>query len=54
MSVWFSLSMVVLLVLLVLLGVGAIGLNWLFGVFIPYLAFALFIGGNIYRVVKWA
>ncbi len=54
MSVWFSLFMVVLLVLLVVLGVGAIGLNYFFGVFIPYVAIALFIGGIIYRVVKWA
>ena len=54
MSAWVSLFMVVLLVLLVFLGVGAIGLNFFFGVFIPYVAIALFIGGVIYRVVKWA
>ena len=39
---------------LLFLGVGAIGLNFFFGVFIPYVAIALFIGGVIYRVVKWA
>ena len=31
-----------------------VGLNYLFGVVFPYLAFAIFIGGFIYRVLNWA
>jgi nitrate reductase gamma subunit len=31
-----------------------VGLNYLFGVVFPYLAFAIFIGGFIYRVINWA
>ena len=31
-----------------------VGLDYLFGVVFPYLAFAIFLGGFIYRVVGWA
>jgi nitrate reductase gamma subunit len=31
-----------------------VGLDYLFGVVFPYLAFAIFLGGFIYRVVYWA
>ena len=31
-----------------------VGLDYLFGVVFPYLAFAIFIGGFIYRVINWA
>jgi nitrate reductase gamma subunit len=31
-----------------------VGLDYLFGVVFPYLAFAIFLGGFIYRVVHWA
>ncbi len=31
-----------------------VGLDYLFGVVFPYLAFAIFIGGFIYRIVHWA
>ena len=31
-----------------------VGLDYLFGVVFPYLAFAIFIGGFIYRVFNWA
>ena len=33
---------------------AASGLGWVFGVAIPYLAVALFLGGLIYRVMSWA
>lgn len=58
MSAWFSvfsaLFMVLGLVLLALIGTGTIGLDGVFGVFIPYAAFAVFIIGFAYRLVDWA
>jgi nitrate reductase gamma subunit len=33
---------------------GTPGLGWVFGVVLPYLALALFVGGVIYRVLSWA
>ncbi|WP_456430951.1 sulfate reduction electron transfer complex DsrMKJOP subunit DsrM [Thermosulfuriphilus sp.] len=54
MGVIFSLIVVGVLVLFVYLGVELAGLRYLFGVVIPYVAFATFLGGIIYRVVKWA
>ncbi|MFZ5867097.1 MAG: sulfate reduction electron transfer complex DsrMKJOP subunit DsrM [Thermodesulfobacteriota bacterium] len=53
-SVLISLFIVIGLVLIALIGVGSIGLNSLFGVYIPYIAFAAFIIGFIWRVVEWA
>jgi nitrate reductase gamma subunit len=35
-------------------GVKVLDLRLLFGVFLPYAAFAVFIGGFIYRMVQWA
>jgi nitrate reductase gamma subunit len=49
----FSLFAVVVLVLLGLLGAN-IGLQSVFGIAIPYLAVILFVGGFIYRILKWA
>ena len=37
-----------------LIGVGVLGLESLFGVVIPYLAFAAFLCGFVYRVFTWA
>lgn len=54
MNVWLSLFTVVFLILLVMAGVGSIGLNSLFGIFLPYAALAIFIIGFVYRVVHWA
>src|SRR5512136_2634563 len=54
MGLWYSISGVLLLLFFVLIGVGGIGLYSIFGIFIPYLAVLLFIGGFIYRVLKWA
>lgn len=53
MNILFSLLAVIALTLLVSLGVGVAGLHLTFGVVIPYISFAVFIGGIIYRVVKW-
>ena len=41
--------------LIVIAWVGSlVGLDYLFGVVFPYLAFAIFLGGFIYRVMHWA
>ncbi|MFZ6016905.1 MAG: sulfate reduction electron transfer complex DsrMKJOP subunit DsrM [Nitrospirota bacterium] len=52
-SLWVSFFAVIALILLVFVGVAGANLNFLFGVIIPYAAFATFIVGIIYRVVKW-
>jgi len=42
------------LVLIALIGASLPGGQYLFGVVLPYLAFAVFLGGFAYRVVQWA
>ena len=54
MGLLFSLFAVITLVVLVFIGVKAAGLEYLFGVVIPYAALAVFIVGIIYRILKWA
>lgn len=54
MGLLFSLFAVIALVVIVFIGVQAAGLEYLFGVIIPYAALAVFILGVIYRVLKWA
>ena len=54
MGLLFSLFAVIALVVIVFIGVNAAGLDYLFGVVIPYAALAVFILGIIYRVLKWA
>ncbi len=54
MNVWASLFIVIGLILIPWIGVGALGLQTLFGVVIPYVAFLVFIIGMIYRMVTWA
>ena len=44
---------VIALIVIAWLG-SLVGLDYLFGVVFPYLAFAIFLGGFIYRVVGWA
>ena len=53
MKALFSLLAVILLILVATIGVNVANLHFLFGIIIPYLAFVLFVGGFIYRVVKW-
>ncbi|MEM5786550.1 MAG: sulfate reduction electron transfer complex DsrMKJOP subunit DsrM [Syntrophobacteraceae bacterium] len=53
MGIRFSVAAVVALVLAVFLGVKAAGLNQFFGVTMPYLAILLFLGGIVYKVLKW-
>jgi nitrate reductase gamma subunit len=54
MNLFFSLFMVVVLVLLAILGAGVAGLQFVFGVIVPYTAIAVFLLGFVYRVLKWA
>lgn len=53
MGVGFALLIILLLVLIPWLGVYA-GLEYVLGVLVPYLAFAVFLFGILYRVVIWA
>ena len=50
----FPLAAVIALILIALIGVQIPGMQYLFGLVIPYLAMALFIGGFIYRVYHWS
>ncbi|MBW1962712.1 MAG: sulfate reduction electron transfer complex DsrMKJOP subunit DsrM [Deltaproteobacteria bacterium] len=45
---------VIVLFLIAYVGVEAAGLQILFGIVIPYVAFVVFIVGFIYRIVNWA
>jgi len=54
MGILLSLGVVILLIVVALVGVNVIGLHFLFGVVIPYLAVVTFIIGVIYRVLKWS
>ncbi|MDR3557083.1 MAG: sulfate reduction electron transfer complex DsrMKJOP subunit DsrM [Syntrophobacteraceae bacterium] len=53
MGIKFSLVAVVGLILAAYIGVTAAGLSHFFGVSMPYLAMILFLGGFVYRVLKW-
>ncbi len=53
MNALYALIMVLALVIIPLLGAGALGWHALFGVVLPYLAFAVFVLGFIYRVWNW-
>ena len=50
----FPLAAVVALVLIAWIGASIPGMQYLFGVAVPYLAMALFVGGFCYRVIQWA
>lgn len=54
MALWFSLFAVVILTFVVFMGVEMGKLHFLFGLVVPYAAFATFIVGVISRVVGWA
>jgi nitrate reductase gamma subunit len=54
MNILLSLVAVVALLLAAILGVEVLGLQFLFGVVLPYVAILVFLGGMIYRVVDWA
>lgn len=52
MGILFSFAVVIAIVLLTYAGVG-VGLNYLFAVIFPYIAFLTFVIGVTYRVVNW-
>ena len=53
-SIAVALGAVLAFVLVAAVGGEAAGFRFLFGVIVPYFALAAFIGGVVYRVVKWA
>lgn len=54
MSMVFALVAVAILLGIVFVGAGAMKLEFVFAVVIPYVAIALFLGGFAYRILKWA
>lgn len=54
MNLIFSVIVLLILILIPIIGVNVLGLNSLFGIFIPYLAFIIFFFGLIYRIINWA
>jgi nitrate reductase gamma subunit len=52
-SLWVSFFVVIVLSLLAFVGVKTAGLHYLFGIVLPYLGFAIFLLGIVYRVLKW-
>jgi nitrate reductase gamma subunit len=54
MSVLVSLAAVFSLVIIAYVGAGAAGMHAVFGIWIPYLAAAIFLIGFISRILKWA
>ncbi len=57
MNAWYSVLLalfaVLALVVVALIGVGPINLQSLFGIYIPYVALAIFVVGFIYRLIEW-
>lgn len=53
MKVLFSFLTVILLIIVATIGASIENLHYVFGIIIPYLALFMFVGGFIYRVVKW-
>lgn len=54
MAVFYSLILVLLLSVLGYFGGSAAGLRTIFGVWIPFVAIAVFLLGVVYRIVRWA
>jgi len=52
-KVLYSLLAVSVLILVATIGAYITSLHYIFGIILPYLAFTIFVGGFIYRVVKW-
>ena len=50
----YALIFVLLLTVVALLGAGAAQLHLLFGVVLPYAAFAVLIGGTVFKLISWA
>lgn len=54
MSIFVAILAVIVLALIPLIGAGALGLEYLFGVIIPYTAIVVFLVGIVSRVFRWA
>ncbi|UCC78627.1 MAG: sulfate reduction electron transfer complex DsrMKJOP subunit DsrM [Candidatus Zixiibacteriota bacterium] len=54
MNALYALFVVILLLLVAWIGIGTVNLHILFGIVLPYLAFAIFVLGFFYRIIKWA
>jgi nitrate reductase gamma subunit len=54
MGIMISLLAILVLILIAVIGAGPAGLTYLFGVVLPYAAFAVFIVGVIRRIISWA
>lgn len=54
MKALFSLIAVLVLILVPYVGAELANLHYLFGIIIPVIAFMLFLGGFIYRIIQWA
>jgi len=54
MSIFVAILAVIILALIPLVGVGALGLDYLFGVIIPYAAIVIFLVGIVSRIFGWA
>ncbi len=54
MKVMIALLFIAVLVAIPLIGVGGANLHYLFGVVLPYCGIAAFLGGVIYRIMRWA
>jgi len=50
----FPLAAVVAMVLIAWIGASIPGMEYVFGIAVPYVAMALFLGGFCYRVINWA
>jgi nitrate reductase gamma subunit len=54
MGMFYAISAVIGLILLTIVGVEVLGWISLFAVVLPYMAVAVFLGGFVHRVLKWA
>ncbi|SMB98768.1 putative sulfite reductase-associated electron transfer protein DsrM [Thermanaeromonas toyohensis ToBE] len=53
MDIVFSLGIVLALILVAVIGVEVLKLKFFFGVVVPYVALATFLGGMVYRILQW-
>lgn len=54
MSILLGLGLVIAIIAITYVGVEVLGLTYLFGVVLPYVAVVCFIVGFVWRIVKWA
>lgn len=54
MNIFLSLIALLILIFIGIVGIETAGLDYLFGVIIPYAAIVIFLGGIVYRVIHWA